>query len=143
MNRGLKWKLIVGFVIVFLAGGVTGVFVSASFAHHLFFRPYRGAIRERLRNHLREELQLSDDQLKKISPIIDKTATQLDEIRTETGQRVHETFAQANRQIAVELTPEQRARLQEIQARHRRWFRHAHERHRPQSPRPSPSPSAQ
>jgi hypothetical protein len=141
MNSALKWKLIVGFVIVFLAGGTTGVFVSASFAHHLFFGPYHGAIRERLRNRLRTELQLSDDQVAKISPIIDKTAAQLEQIRIETGRRVHETFAEAHREIATDLTPEQRARLQGIEARHRRWFRRAGGR-RHRAPSPSPSPSA-
>ncbi len=142
MNRALKWKLIVGFVVVFLAGGMTGVFVGASFAHHLFFGPYRSAMRDRIRNRLRVELLLSDDQLAKISPIIDKTAAQLDQIRAETGKRVHETFAEAHREISADLTPEQRARLEKIDARHRRWFRRARG-PRPPAPEASPSPSAQ
>jgi gas vesicle protein len=142
MNSALKWKLIVGFVVVFLAGGMTGVFVGASFAHHLFFGPYRGEMRERIRNRLRVELRLSDEQMAKISPIIDKTAAQLDQIRAETGKRVHETFAEAHREISVDLTPEQRAKLEKINARHRRWFRHARGRHRP-APEASPSASPQ
>lgn len=140
MNRALKWKLIVGFVIVFLAGGMTGVFVSASFAHHFFFGPHRGMMSERMRNRLRTELRLSDEQVAKISPIIDKAAAELDAIRLETGKRVHETFAEAHRQIAADLTPEQRAKLQEIEARHRRWFHYAHG---TCESTPEPSPSAQ
>jgi gas vesicle protein len=142
MNSALKWKLIVGFVVVFLAGGMTGVFVGASFAHHLFFGPYHGAMRDRIRNRLRAELRLSDDQLAKISPIIDRTAAQLEQIRAETGKRVHETFAEAHREISVDLTPEQRARLEKIAARHRRWFHHARGPHR-RAPEALPSPSPQ
>ena len=33
MNRALQWKLIVGFILVFIAGAITGAFLvrSASF----------------------------------------------------------------------------------------------------------------
>jgi len=139
MNRMLKWKLIVGFVLVFLAGGMTGVYVGASHAHHLFFGPHpRGMFAERMRARLRMQLHLTNEQLVKISPIIDKTATQLEEIRTNTGQRVRETFAQLHREIAADLTPAQRAKLQDIEARYRRW----HRAHAPPQSTPEPSPSA-
>jgi len=136
MNRALKWKLIAGFVLVFLAGGMTGAFIAASQTHHLFFGPYRGAISDRIRHRLSAQLRLTDEQMAKISPIIDKTATQLETIRTETARRVHETFAEAHREIAADLTPEQRSKLQAIEERHRRWFHPMH------GPRASPSPEA-
>src|SRR5438132_1590315 len=41
MNSALKWKLIAGFLLVFLAGGATGVFVSAATAHRFLFGPHR------------------------------------------------------------------------------------------------------
>ena len=134
MNRALKWKLIAGFVLVFLAGGMTGAFIVASQTHHLFFGSYRGSISDRMRHRLRTQLRLTDEQMAKISPIIDKTATKLETIRTETGRHVHETFAEAHREIAGDLTPEQRAKLQAIEERHRRRFQRMHE------PRESPSP---
>ena len=136
MSRALKWKLIAGFVLVFLAGGMTGAFIVASQTHRLFFGPYHGAIGDRMRHRLRMQLRLTDEQMSKISPIIDKTATQLETIRTETGRRVHETFAEAHREIAADLTPEQRAKLQAIEERHRRWS------HRMHGPRGSPSSEA-
>jgi hypothetical protein len=136
MSRALKWKLIAGFVLVFLAGGMTGAFIVASQTHRLFFGPYHGAIGERIRHRLRTQLRLTDEQMARISPVIDKTATQLETIRTETGRRVHETFVEAHREIAGDLTPEQRAKLQAIEERHRRWF------HRTHGPRESPSPAA-
>jgi len=138
MNRALKWKLIAGFVLVFLAGGMTGALITASQTHHLLFGPYRGALSDRMRDRLRVELRLTDEQMTKISPIIDKTATQLEAIRMETGRRVHETFAAAHREIAADLTPEQRAKLQKIEERHRHWFHRTRGPHEPLVPEQSP-----
>jgi len=140
MNRALKWKLIVGFVLVFLAGGMTGAFITASQARHLFFGPYHGRISDRIRNRLQVQLRLTDEQLAKISPIIDKTAAQLDTIRAETGKRVRETMAEAHREMAADLTPEQRAKLEQMHTRHRRWMHRARGMH---EATPEPSASAQ
>jgi|ERR1700736_65760 len=138
MNSALKWKLIAGFVLVFLAGGATGVFVSATTAHHFLFGPHRhGFAAQAMRNRLQSQLRLTDDQLAKISPIIEKTGTKLEEIRGETGRRVRDTIAEAHREITPFLTPEQQQRLKEMEERHRRWFQH----HRGGSFTPAPETS--
>ncbi len=125
MNSALKWKLIAGFVLVFLAGGATGVFVSAATAHRFFFGPHRyGLVAQAMRNRLQWQLRLTDEQLTKISPIIEKTGAQLEEIRGDTGRRVRETIAEAHREIAPILTPEQQERLKQMEERRRRWFQH-------------------
>lgn len=122
MNRGLKWKLIVGFLLVFVAGGMTGVFFGASHARHLFFGPHhRQMMSDRMLHRLRVQLHLTDEQAAKISPIVDKTVIRLEEIRTSTGERVHETIEAAHREMAANLTEEQRAKLRDIEERHRRW----------------------
>ena len=124
MNSALKWKLIAGFVLVFLAGGATGVFVSATTAHHFFGAHRHGFVAQAMKNRLQRQLRLTDEQLAKISPIIEKTGAQLEQIRGDTGRRVRETIAEAHREIAPLLTPEQQQRLKEMEARHRRWFQH-------------------
>jgi Spy/CpxP family protein refolding chaperone len=136
MNRALQWKLIAGFLLVFLAGGVTGAFVGAVHTRHFFFAASRPAvISERMRNRLQRQLDLTADQVSKISPILDKAATQLHEVRRDTGRRVHEIIAETHRQIAVVLTDEQRRKLQQAEERHRRWH-HGHE-----APEPAPEAS--
>ena len=141
MNRALKWKLIVGFVLVFVAGGITGAFFGASRARHLFFaQPHRGMMSERMLDHFRAQLNLTPEQVAKISPIIDKAAGQLEEIRGNTGRRVHETIAEAHREMAADLTEEQRAKLQAIEARHRRWHHQAWELRESTPPEPETSP---
>src|SRR5438132_12866365 len=125
MNQALKWKLIVGFILVFVAGGISGAFLGGLYARHLFFGFHHPEqIGARMKERLRTELNLTPEQLAKISPIIDKTAVQLREIRRDTARRVHETIAEAHRQMAANLTDEQRQKLQQLEERHRRWHHH-------------------
>jgi Spy/CpxP family protein refolding chaperone len=125
MNRALQWKLIAGFLLVFAAGGITGAFFGGSYARYHFFElrhPER--IGGRMKERLRAELNLTPEQLAKISPIIDKTTAELREIRRDTGRRVHGTIADAHSQMASTLTDEQRQKLKQIEERHRRWRHH-------------------
>lgn len=135
MNRALKWKLLGGFVLVFIAGGMAGAFVGASHARRSFFGLQQNIMAERMRDRLRAELQLSDEQMAKIAPIIEKTAARLQEIRHSTGRQVHETMLEAHREIAPNLTEEQRAKLRalELHPHRARWFNHGR-----RSPPPGP-----
>ena len=141
MNSALKWKLIAGFVLVFIAGGATGVFVSATTAHHFFFGPHpRGQVAQAMKKRLEWQLRLSEEQMSKISPIIDKTGAQLEAIRGDTGRRVRDIMVESHREIAPILTPEQQQRLQQMEERHRRWMQHGrwHKNASPAAPEASP-----
>jgi Spy/CpxP family protein refolding chaperone len=141
MNQVLKWKLIAGFLLVFVAGGITGMALGGLYARHLFFELHRaGRVGDRMKERLRTELSLTPEQVAKVSPIVDKTAAQLQEIRRDTGRRVHEIMAKAHKEIAVNLTDEQRQKLQQIEERHRRGWRHRHGPHEfpPESPPATP-----
>ena len=123
MNSALKWKLIAGFLLVFMAGGATGVFVTMAIGHHFMFAPHpHGVVAQMMKNRLKWQLRLTDEQMAKISPIIDKTGAKLEEIRGDTGRHVRETIAEAHREIAPLLTPEQKVRLQQMEERRRHWF---------------------
>ena len=68
MNRALQWKLIAGFLLVFVAGGITGAFVGGSYAlHHFFELRHPERIGGRMKERLRAELNLTPEQLAKIS----------------------------------------------------------------------------
>ena len=131
MNRALRWKLVAGFILVFIAGGMTGAFLAVSHARRVFLESHEpGVMFERMRERLRVELKLTPEQVEKLSPIIEETTTQLEQIRRETGRKVHETFMQAHHEMSVYLTAEQRTKLQRMEARHRRW----HAMYGPQDP---------
>lgn len=125
MNRALQWKLIAGFLLVFVAGGVTGAFVGGSYARRHFFELHHPErIGGRMKERLRAELNLTPEQLEKISPIIDKTTAQLRDIRRDTGQRVRAIIADAHSQMGAELSDEQRQKLKQIEERHQQWRHH-------------------
>ena len=140
MNRALQWKLIAAFLLVFVAGGITGAFVGGKYARHHFFKSHRPAwISAEMKDRLRDELNLTPEQVAKISPIIDNIASQLRDIRHDTGQRVHQVMAEAHRQMAANLTDQQRQKLQRIEERHRQW-RHHHHFREPPAEMPSATP---
>src|SRR5215469_11264419 len=137
MNRALRWKLIAGFLLVFVAGGITGAFIGGWYAQNQFFELHHPEqIAGRMKERLRTELGLSPEQVAKISPIVDKTTAQLRDIRRDTGRRVHEIVADAHQQIATQLTDEQRQKLTKMEERHRQW------RHRRFHDHPDEEPSA-
>lgn len=141
MNAALRWKLLAGFALVFVAGGLTGGFIGALHARQMFIGMHENMLAERMRHRLRAELQLTSEQEAKIAPIIDKAAAHLRQIRHSTGQQVHETLMQAHREIRPVLNDEQRVKLTRFEEypRHWRWFsRHGS----PHSPQESASPTA-
>lgn len=73
----------------------------------------------------RSELNLTPEQVAKISPIIDKTAAELQKVRRDTGGRVREIWMEAHQQIAGNLTDEQRQKLLQMKEHHHQW-RHRH-----------------
>src|SRR6266496_4193548 len=104
MNRALQWKLIGGFILVFIAGGITGAFFGGLHARHLFFEFHHPElIAARMKERLQTELNLTPEQVAKISPIVDKTAAQLKQIRRDTGRRVHQIMTEAQPFIEKDL----------------------------------------
>jgi Spy/CpxP family protein refolding chaperone len=139
MNRALQWKLIAGFILVFIAGGITGAFFGGLHARHLFFEFHHSEqIAVRMKEGLRKKLNLTPEQVAKISPIVDSAAAQLKQIRRDTGRRVHEIMMEAHREMAANLSDEQRLKLQQIADRHGQRH-HAHGLREP-TPEPSPTP---
>jgi Spy/CpxP family protein refolding chaperone len=118
MNNSLRWKLILAFVLVFVAGGACGFF-GAFHVHHFFARMDPGAMAQHLKQRLRAELKLTPEQMQKISPIIDHAASELKTKREQTMRDVHEIFEQAHRDMQPFLTPEQRTKLEQMEQRHR------------------------
>ena len=134
MNNSLRWKLILAFVLVFLAGAACGFF-GALHVHHFFARMDSGAMAQHLKHRLRAELKLTPEQMQKISPIIDRATSDLKTKREQTMRDVHEIFEQTHRDMQPFLTPEQRTKLEELEKRHRDLLhRHGFMAHGPPPP---------
>ena len=136
MNKSLRWKLILAFVLIFLAGAACGFF-GAVHMHRVFFAHMApDSMAQHMKERMRVELRLTPEQMQKISPIIDRAVSELKTKREQTMRDVHEIFEQAHREMQPFLTPEQRTRLQELEKRHR----HLLHRHGLMAPGPPPSP---
>ena len=136
MNKSLRWKLILAFVLVFLAGVACGFFGTVH-THYFFARMDSGSMAQHMKQRLRAELKLTPQQLQQISPIIDRAASQLKTKREQTMRDVHEIFEQTHRDMQPFLTPEQRTRFEELEKRHRHLLhRHGFMAHGPPPPPP-------
>jgi Spy/CpxP family protein refolding chaperone len=126
MNSALKWKLAFAFLLVFVAGGMTGIFFGLHvLPHHLTLGPpHSGEVPDRMREHLRRTLGLSAEQEKKIGPIVDATSTKLETIRVETAERVRTVMEDSKKEIAPLLTPDQQTKLDKLESEHRKIMMH-------------------
>jgi hypothetical protein len=135
MNQSLRWKLILAFVLVFLAGVACGFFGTV-YTHYFFARTDSESMAQHMKQRLRAELKLTPEQMQQISPIIDRAASQLKTKREQTMRDVHEIFEQTHREMQPFLSSEQRTRLEQLAKRHRNLLH----RHGFMAPGPQPSP---
>ena len=135
MTRALKWRIAIGFLLVFLAGAATGVFAGAWHARSTLKVRHGGMMGERMREHMARHLDLTPEQIRAVDPILDRAAQELQAIRAETGQRVAATMQRSHQEIAPHLSPEQKAKLETMKMRHLRIMRFRGSRHgRPPPP---------
>jgi Spy/CpxP family protein refolding chaperone len=118
MNSSLRWKLVVAYVLVFLAGAASG-FLGATHLGIFVRHPPSGAIAEHMKQHLRNELKLTPKQIEQISPIVDHATSSLETKREQTAREVRAIFQEMHSRISPLLTAEQRARLEQMEQRHR------------------------
>ena len=136
MNKSLRWKLVLAFVLVFLAGAACGFF-GAFHVHHVFAQMEPGSMAQRMKQRLRAELKLTPEQMQQVSPIVDRAVSQLKTKREQTMRDVHEIFKQTHRDMQPFLTPEQRTKLEQLEKRHRHLL-HRHGFMAPGPPAPPP-----
>jgi hypothetical protein len=130
MTAPLRWKLIGGFAVVFIAGGIAGaVFGAVLERHHRWESAHHGPLVQRVRDRMRSRLDLTPEQMKKADPILEKAAARLEEIRRESGQRVRGVFFEIDRELAPQLTDAQRRKMEEFEAQQRTAADREHQRH--------------
>jgi hypothetical protein len=126
MTRALKLWFSVALVVVFSAGVATGLFAGARHGKRVFVAGQPHFTGDRMREHLRRELQLTPEQEQNVAPVIERAAAELDAIRQETQQRVAKTMNDSHQEIAPLLNSDQRERLSQMRDRHIRFLRRRH-----------------
>lgn len=117
-----SFKIILAVSGIFVAGAVTGGFVSIRVAEHMARQKRITEIGGRLA----EQLALTPEQKEKIRPIIGKTSEGLRNLRREAQSQTAALITQMDADLSKELTAEQRVLLKEVRAkeeeRRKKWM---------------------
>lgn len=113
-----SWKVILAFVGVFLAGAIFGGALAPRWLR-VERQQSRAPFAERVMERLDRELELTDAQKEKIAPIVRRMAEETQRMRREGAITYRTVMDGLNAEIALELTPEQRAKHEEMRRRYR------------------------
>jgi len=116
MNRKVKISLYLA--AIFVAGVVTGMFISYQIARRMM--PSRDKMANHWCGELQSKLNLTPEQLQKIRPMIEGA---LCDFRNNLSQEMLSSLSNCNSQVALELTAEQREKLAQLQKEQEEFIR--------------------
>jgi hypothetical protein len=105
-----KFKIGLYIAAIFMAGVITGIFISYQVARHMM--PGRANMSERWCNELQSKLNLTPPQVEKIRPF---TIHVVDDFRDRLCHEMLVSLTNNYVQIATELTPDQKVKLEQLQ----------------------------
>jgi hypothetical protein len=109
------WRLILGLVVVFLAGGVTGSVLTLGAVHRRYQQlQHPDTWGPRTLAWLHRELKLTPEQEEQARPIVDEEVGELVRLRDGADKDRRVIIGRMLLRVAEHLTPEQRDRLQEL-----------------------------
>ncbi len=107
MNQ--PWKVIVVLLGIFVAGGVTGGFITARVCKNkILNRPVPEEWAPRTLKRLVEHLGLTPDQQERIRPIVRRHMEELNRVRNHSMAQTQTIVEGMQREISEQLTPDQR-----------------------------------
>jgi Spy/CpxP family protein refolding chaperone len=145
MNQLTRGRVILYLALIFLAGSVSGGLIgwSASGSRKPSRPPRhdgpRLSMHEHMARRLQSKLDLTQEQLQRIEPILKRSAEQMDAIFAASGTEFEAVKSNLHAQIALFITPEQQAKLQDYEReRQERFKKRCDDRER--KPKGSPPP---
>lgn len=112
------FKSILLLVLVFFAGGVTGVVVTRAVVRHMVRTAilHPEEIQLVMERNLTRRLGLDREQQMKLHQILSDAHGQLRDLRQQYHPQLVEVFSNADQQITLMLTPEQQARFEKVKS---------------------------
>jgi hypothetical protein len=110
MNQ--PWKVVLAFVGVFVAGLICGGPLLNWARERL--QENRPPFAERTMRRFEKEFELTDAQKERIAPILQRTQTDWRQFRQDNMRNLTGVIDRMHADIAAELNPEQRSKLEEI-----------------------------
>jgi Spy/CpxP family protein refolding chaperone len=121
--KARSWKIVVYATLIFVAG----LFIGALASPHLLRRFRRPPTPAEMSSHilarLQSRLSLTPEQTAQIKPLVEQTAADIDAIREATTKQVSDRIAEADSKTAAFLTPEQKAKLDQMATERRERMR--------------------
>jgi hypothetical protein len=124
MNHFTTSKVAACLALIFVAGGAAGAVITWKNAHG---QETQSVSMEktcnRLQDRLVSRLGLTPDQVRKLKPVFDQTARDIGSIHSKAIRDTDDIICRAHEQIARELTPEQKLKLDTFDKERRDWLR--------------------
>jgi Spy/CpxP family protein refolding chaperone len=126
MTKARSWKVVLYATLIFVAGLFIGMLAAGPYGQRTFLRPPTPTEMSRhILARLQSRLSLTPEQTAQIKPLVEHTASEIDAIRVATTKQISDRIAESNSKIAAFITPEQKAKLDQMEAEHREHMRHA------------------
>jgi predicted HNH restriction endonuclease len=119
-----NWKIVLSLVAIFVTGAITGSFITlvvGKYEVHRQSDPHKWV--ELTMGRWRTRLRLSDDQERKLRPIVEETVNDLRNLRSLDLRETDDILARAQERIEPELTERQRRKFQRMREERRRRLR--------------------
>lgn len=117
MNR---WKSIIGVLLIFGAGFLSGFTVSSYFEKGASGPPRPDEFLSFVQEKTIRELSLTPEQQAVFAQAVVQARKELEHLNREVHPRVRAIIREAQDKLVPVLTPEQKAKLEEIRSRHHR-----------------------
>jgi Spy/CpxP family protein refolding chaperone len=125
MTNWRSWRVVLYAALIFVAGLFVGL-LAGPLAVRTFLRPPTPSeMSSHILARLQSRLSLTPEQTAQIKPVVELTASDIEAIRLSTTKQISDRIAQTNSKIAPLLTPEQNAKLEQMEAERREHMRHA------------------
>jgi hypothetical protein len=120
MTKPARWKVIAYAVALFVAGGISGAVATYHKAETSPLMVNRKAeITEHISQRLTKALELTPEQVQKISPSIEKTAEELETSHRDCLNRISAAIDKMHVEIRPELSAGQIEKLKQLEAERR------------------------
>jgi Spy/CpxP family protein refolding chaperone len=134
MTKARSWKVVLYATLIFVAGLFIGM-LAGPYVQRTFLRtPTPTEMSRHILARLQSRLSLTPEQTAQIKPLMEQTASDIEAIRVATTKQVSDRIAETNSKIATFITPEQKAKLDQMEAERREHMRHSSPFFRPRLP---------
>lgn len=124
MTKSRSWRVVLYATLIFVAGLFIGVLAGPHLLRTFLRPPTPAEMSSRILARLQSRLSLTPEQTAQIKPLVEQTASEIDGIREATTKQIADRIAESNSKIEAFITPEQKSKLDRLEAERREHMRH-------------------